>query len=124
MTMATTLLAPRDVAKRLGLSTSRIVQLDREGKLPALRDSSGPRRYDPETVERFAREGEHAADAGVGNTPHGPPSVTGNVTALQLAKKLLERGANPNVRVDWREPIFGKEAALPGLSLLPPPSRR
>ena len=47
--------------------------------------------------------------AGVGNTPHGPPPPTGNVTALQLAKKLLEHGANPNARIDWKEPTFGKE---------------
>lgn len=58
-----TLLAPRDVARRLNLSTSRVVQLDREGKLPALRDSSGRRLYDPEVVERFAREREHLGSA-------------------------------------------------------------
>jgi DNA-binding transcriptional MerR regulator len=49
-----TLLAPRDVAKRLGLSTSRIIQLDREGSLSALRDSAGRRLYDADVVERFA----------------------------------------------------------------------
>jgi len=47
--------------------------------------------------------------AGVGNTPHGPPPPTGNVTALDLAKKLLTKKANPNVRIDWAEPKFGKE---------------
>lgn len=51
---AITLLAPRDVGRRLQLSTSRVVQLDRENLLPALRDSSGRRFYDPEVVERFA----------------------------------------------------------------------
>ena len=35
------LLSPRDAARRLNLSTSRLVQLDREGKFPALRDSAG-----------------------------------------------------------------------------------
>jgi DNA-binding transcriptional MerR regulator len=49
------LLAPRDVARRLRLSTSRVIQLDREGILPALRDSSGRRIYEAEAVERFAR---------------------------------------------------------------------
>jgi DNA-binding transcriptional MerR regulator len=49
-------LAPGDVARRLGLSVSRITQLDREGKLPAERDSSGRRLFDPDVVERFARE--------------------------------------------------------------------
>jgi DNA-binding transcriptional MerR regulator len=58
-----TLLAPRDVGRRLNLSTSRIIQLDREGVLPALRDSSGRRLYDPEVVEIFAleREGRRSA---------------------------------------------------------------
>jgi DNA-binding transcriptional MerR regulator len=53
-----TLLAPRDVARRLCLSTSRVVQLDRESILPALRDSAGRRFYDADVVERFARERE------------------------------------------------------------------
>ena len=47
--------------------------------------------------------------AGVGNTPHGPPRPSGNVTALELAKKLLEKGANPNVRISWEEKRFDKE---------------
>jgi ankyrin repeat protein len=47
--------------------------------------------------------------AGVGNTPHGPPIPTGHVTALELAQKLLERGANPNVRIEWQEKKFDKE---------------
>jgi len=47
--------------------------------------------------------------AGVGNTPHGPPPQTGNVTPLELAKKLLEKGANPNVRISWEEKKFDKE---------------
>jgi ankyrin repeat protein len=47
--------------------------------------------------------------AGVGNTPHGPPVPTGNTTALELAKKLLEHGANPNIRISWQEKKFDKE---------------
>ncbi len=47
--------------------------------------------------------------AGVGNTPHGPPIPTGNLTALELARKLLEHGANPNVRINWQEKKFDKE---------------
>jgi ankyrin repeat protein len=47
--------------------------------------------------------------AGVGNTPHGPPVPTGNVTAFELAKKLLEHGANPNIRIKWEEKKFDKE---------------
>jgi len=59
----TTLLAPRDVARRLNLSTSRVVQLDREGALTAMRDSAGRRLYDPDLVERFALEREAKAAA-------------------------------------------------------------
>ena len=47
--------------------------------------------------------------AGVGNTPHGPPPPTGNLTPLDLAKKLLEKGANPNIRINWEEKKFDKE---------------
>jgi len=47
--------------------------------------------------------------AGVGNTPHGPPPPTGNLTPLELAKKLLEKGANPNIRINWEEKKFDKE---------------
>ena len=47
--------------------------------------------------------------AGVGNTGHAPPLPSGRLTALDLAKKLLEHGANPNVRVSWKENTFGKE---------------
>jgi DNA-binding transcriptional MerR regulator len=58
MTPLHLLLAPGAVARRLELSPSRVAQLDREGKLVALRDSAGRRLYDPETVEAFARARE------------------------------------------------------------------
>jgi hypothetical protein len=45
----------------LQLSTSRVVQLDREGRLRALRDSAGRRFYLPEDVERFVAERERVA---------------------------------------------------------------
>ena len=60
------------------------------------------------TVAWLRKPGADGA-AGVGNTPQGTPQQTGKVTALQLAKKLLEHGANPNTRVEWKEPRFGKE---------------
>lgn len=52
------LLAPKHVAERLNLSTSHVIQLDREGELRAMRDSSGRRLYDPEVVEAFAKQRE------------------------------------------------------------------
>jgi MerR family regulatory protein len=51
-----TLLSPGDVAKRLKLSTSRVIQLDREGALRAIRDSAGRRLYEHDVVEHFAQE--------------------------------------------------------------------
>jgi ankyrin repeat protein len=34
---------------------------------------------------------------------------TGNLTAIELARMLLEHGANPNVRISWEEKKFDKE---------------
>ena len=48
-------------------------------------------------------------NAGVGAVPQGTPQQTGNMTGLELAARLLEKGANPNVRIDWAEGTFGKE---------------
>jgi ankyrin repeat protein len=67
-----------------------------------------PRASPLHTVAWLRKPGADGA-AGVGNTPQGTPQPTGRVTALELARKLLEKGANPNTRVDWREPTFGKE---------------
>jgi ankyrin repeat protein len=57
----------------------------------------------------FLRKPGADGAAGVGNTPKGPPPPTGNLTAIQLARKLLERGANPNARISWEERPFNKE---------------
>jgi hypothetical protein len=37
------------------------------------------------------------------------PQPTGGVTSLELAKALLEHGANPNARIEWQEKKFDKE---------------
>jgi ankyrin repeat protein len=60
------------------------------------------------TIAWLRKPGTDGA-AGVGNTPHGPPVPTGNVTSIQLAESLLKHGANPNARVTWKENTFGKE---------------
>lgn len=60
------------------------------------------------TIAWLRKPGTDGA-AGVGNTPHGPPPPTGNLSALDLAEKLLEKGANPDVRITWAESRFGKE---------------
>jgi ankyrin repeat protein len=59
--------------------------------------------------------------AAVGGAAHGPPVPTGMVTALELAAKLLDHGADPNIRVDFRERPFDKQGAAvtnpPGIDL-------
>ena len=58
---------------------------------------------------------------GFGDLPPAAPRPTGNVTSLELVKKLLAHGANPNVRVDWPEMRFdtvgGTTRNPPGLVL-------
>lgn len=49
--------------------------------------------------------------AAVGNALTAPPVRTGEVTELELARKLLEHGADPNVRIAWRERPFDKGGA-------------
>jgi ankyrin repeat protein len=67
-----------------------------------------PRGSTLHTLAWLRRPGADGA-AGVGNTPHGPPVPQGNLTALELAKKLLEKGANPNARISWQDKKFDKE---------------
>jgi uncharacterized protein len=67
-----------------------------------------PRGSPLHTVAWLRKPGADGA-AGVGNTPVGTPQQTGAVTAIELARKLLAHGANPNTRVEWNEPRFGKE---------------
>jgi excisionase family DNA binding protein len=52
------LLTPKDAGALLGLSTGRIQQLDREGRLRAIRDSAGRRLFREGDVLRFKAERE------------------------------------------------------------------
>lgn len=56
--MGTRLLAPKDAGALVGLSTARLQQLDREGRLRALKDSAGRRLYRLGDVLRFKAERE------------------------------------------------------------------
>lgn len=76
-----------------------------QGADPNLPDPRGSALH---TLAWLRKPGADGA-AGVGNTPHGPPVPTGDVTDLELAEMLLKHGANPNVRVSWKENTFGKE---------------
>ena len=46
---------------------------------------------------------------GLGRRSYGVPQPIGEVTSLELARALLEHGANPNARIDWKEKTFDKE---------------
>jgi ankyrin repeat protein len=54
---------------------------------------------------------------GVGELATAAPRPVGKVTSLELARQLLEHGADPNVRVDWPEVRF---EALGGTTRNPP----
>ena len=41
-----------------------------------------------------------------------PPLPTGNMDTLELAKLLLDRGVNPNVRINWAEWPFDTDAGM------------
>ena len=71
-------------------------------------NAADPRGSALHTLAWLRKPGADGA-AGVGNTPHGPPVPTGNLTAIELAKKLLEKGANPNARIAWQDKKFDKE---------------
>src|SRR5215467_5690321 len=71
-------------------------------------NATDPRGSALHTIAWLRKPGSDGA-AGVGNTGHAPPLPSGRMTALELAKKLLEHGANANVRVSWKENTFGKE---------------
>jgi uncharacterized protein len=69
----------------------------------------------------WLRKPGSTGDAGVGELPPAAPLPTGNVTGLELAQKLIDHGANPNVRVEWQEMRFdtvgGTTRNPPGLTL-------
>jgi ankyrin repeat protein len=69
----------------------------------------------------WLRKPGSTGDAGVGELPPAAPLPTGNVTSLELVAKLLQHGANPNVRIDWPEMRFdtvgGTTRNPPGLVL-------
>ena len=75
------------------------------GANPNLPDPRGSALH---TIAWLRKPGADGA-AGVGQTPQGTPQQTGEVTPLQLAQKLLEKGANPNIRIEWKESTFAKE---------------
>jgi len=74
------------------------------GANPNLPDSRGGPLHSLAWMRKPGAPWEAAALA---EDPEGPPKPSGNVTGLELAKKLLEKGANPNLRLEWKEQRFG-----------------
>lgn len=54
-------LAPKDAARILDVTTARVQQLDREGKLPAMRDSANRRFFEEAAVLRLLETRRHEA---------------------------------------------------------------
>jgi uncharacterized protein len=73
------------------------------------------------TIAWLRKPGATDRAGGVGELATSAPRPTGKVTSLELAQKLLEHGADPNVRVDWDEmkfePLGGTTRNPPGLYL-------
>jgi len=73
-------------------------------------DAADPRGSPLHTLAWLRKPGA-TGTAAVGGDANGPPVPTGRITELELARKLLEHGANPNARVDWDERRFNKDGA-------------
>jgi ankyrin repeat protein len=69
------------------------------------------------TIAWLRKPGATDRAGGVGELATAAPRPTGKVTSLELAQKLLDHGADPNVRVDWPEIKF---EALGGTTRNPP----
>jgi ankyrin repeat protein len=73
------------------------------------------------TIAWLRKPGATDRAAGTGELATSAPRPTGKVTSLELARQLLEHGADPNVRVDWDEikfePLGGTARNPPGLYL-------
>jgi uncharacterized protein len=73
------------------------------GANPNQRD---PRGMPLHTVVWLHQPGAPPDFAMSGVDPQPPPKPSGRLGHLEIAKKLLDKGADPNARVDWNEPRF------------------
>ncbi|HEY3838876.1 MAG TPA: ankyrin repeat domain-containing protein [Bryobacteraceae bacterium] len=75
------------------------------GADPNARDARGSALH---TLAWLRKPGSDGGN-GLGKRSYAPPLQTGNMSALELAKVLLEHGANPNARITLRERPFARE---------------
>ena len=73
------------------------------GANPNVKD---PRGYPLHAVVWLHKPGAPPDFAMSGVDPQPPPRPSGKLTQIDILKKLLEKGANPNVRIDWNEGRF------------------
>jgi uncharacterized protein len=87
------------------------------GANPNLPDSRGS----PLHTIAWLRKPGASGTAAVGGEADAPPRPIGDITSLELARQLLDAGADPNVRIDWQESRFNKLGGTarnpPGLTL-------
>jgi ankyrin repeat protein len=62
--------------------------------------------------------------AGAGGAPKGPPIPQGKMDSLELAKKLLAHGANPNTRIAWKEIKYNRDFGMVKMPLDIPIGRK
>jgi ankyrin repeat protein len=88
------------------------------GADPNARDPRGSALH---TLAWLHKPGSTWDAAALSSEPETAPRPTGQVSALELGRKLLEHGANPNVRASFREQPFtiglGTTMTPPGLML-------
>jgi len=66
-------------------------------------NAADPRGSALHTVIWLRKPGTSWEAAALASDPETVPHPTGKVTAMELAKKLLDKGADPNKRIDWKE---------------------
>src|SRR5258706_12573318 len=66
-------------------------------------NAGDPRGSTLHTLVWLRKPGTSWEAAALASDPETVPHPTGKVSALQLATKLIEKGANPNALVTWKE---------------------
>ena len=71
-------------------------------------NAADPRGSTLQSVVWLRKPGTSWEAAGLGQDPETVPRPEGKVTSLGFAEKLLQKGANPNQRIAWKEMVMTK----------------